>query len=336
MLGYVIIDKEELKIREFEVYQGYYCGICKSIGDRIGQACRMVLSYDAAFLALLLDSLNSKNEDLRKEHCVVHHIQKKSVIRENVAIDYAADVMIVLAYFNMLDNVKDNGGIKDRALETLFRRYFKKLNRTYKSLCIDIERELSILDENEKNLSSNLDRVSENFAIIMESIFVNYPGLSKNEKMALGVIGKHLGKWIYLIDAADDLFDDIGEEKYNPLIYRFEYEKFLTQNQIIETSGIESDLNYFEEQSKKVKTKAEEKLNLLFWEGIRERVEFNLYQHLAEINQALELLPIVKNKGIIENIVLMGLRKRTEAILIKNDNYGSEKCTNCNNIVQKE
>ena len=45
MLGYVKIDKGELKVREYEVYTGYYCGICKSIGKRYGQLPRMALSY---------------------------------------------------------------------------------------------------------------------------------------------------------------------------------------------------------------------------------------------------------------------------------------------------
>ena len=57
MLGYVKIDKGELKVREYEVYCGYYCGICKSIGRRYGQLPRMALSYDAAFLAILLASI---------------------------------------------------------------------------------------------------------------------------------------------------------------------------------------------------------------------------------------------------------------------------------------
>ena len=62
MLGYVKIDKGELKVREYEVYTGYYCGICKSIGKRYGQLPRMALSYDAAFLAVLLASLDGGSD----------------------------------------------------------------------------------------------------------------------------------------------------------------------------------------------------------------------------------------------------------------------------------
>ena len=92
MLGYVKIDKGELKVREYEVYCGYYCGICKSIGRRYGQLPRMALSYDAAFLAILLASIEDAPDAPLQEHCVVHPIKKKTMIY-NRAVDYAGDVM---------------------------------------------------------------------------------------------------------------------------------------------------------------------------------------------------------------------------------------------------
>lgn len=78
MLGYVTADKPELKIKEYEIYKGYYCGVCKSVGARYGQLPRMALSYDFAFLALLLGALEDVDEEIEYEHCLVHHIKKKS------------------------------------------------------------------------------------------------------------------------------------------------------------------------------------------------------------------------------------------------------------------
>ena len=98
MLGYVRIDKGELKVREYEIYTGYYCGVCKSIGARYGQLPRMTLSYDAAFLAVLLASFDDAPDIPVPEHCIGHHIKKKTVIR-NEAVDFAADVMLILAWY---------------------------------------------------------------------------------------------------------------------------------------------------------------------------------------------------------------------------------------------
>ena len=95
MLGYVTADKPELKMREFEVYSGYYCGVCKSIARRYGQIPRIVLSYDAAFLALLLGGLSGEADEPTREHCIAHPAKKKTIVSNN-AIDYAADVLKTL------------------------------------------------------------------------------------------------------------------------------------------------------------------------------------------------------------------------------------------------
>jgi hypothetical protein len=62
MLGYIVPDKPELKVREYELYTGYYCGICKSIERRYGQVPRMALNYDSVFLALVIASLYPQQE----------------------------------------------------------------------------------------------------------------------------------------------------------------------------------------------------------------------------------------------------------------------------------
>ena len=130
--------------------------------------------------------------------------------------------------------------------------------------------------------------ISDKFAEVMEKIFVTGPGSDRNHKI-LGSIGKHLGKWIYMIDALDDIEKDIKENSYNPLVYRFD----------------------FNEENETV---------LKFKERIREQVEFNLFQYLAQLSAACDLLEFKKNKEIIENVVFMGLRRKTEAILEKGIN----------------
>ena len=34
MFGYVLVNKPELKIKDFEKYRSYYCGLCHSLGER--------------------------------------------------------------------------------------------------------------------------------------------------------------------------------------------------------------------------------------------------------------------------------------------------------------
>ena len=57
MFGYVLPDQKELKIRELEMYQGYYCGLCLALKKQYHFLGRLSLNYDMTFLALLLTAL---------------------------------------------------------------------------------------------------------------------------------------------------------------------------------------------------------------------------------------------------------------------------------------
>ncbi|MBQ9707685.1 MAG: hypothetical protein IJV66_00680 [Firmicutes bacterium] len=294
MLGYVKVDKGELKVREYDTYTGYYCGICKSIGKRYGQLPRMVLSYDAAFLGVILAALGDSPDEIKMEQCIAHHIQKKPVIR-NDAIDYAADVMLILAWYKLADDVADEGKVSARAAMTGFRGVHKKLYAKYPQLCSDMERLLAELSELEKAKCDSLDRVADSFSQIMRIIFSEgvkrLYGPDDKRAEVLGKIGYHMGKWIYLVDAIDDMEDNLKTGSYNPLFYRFGFD-----------SSVESIAQ--------------------FKERILDNLSFNLFQYLAVISQALEELEFKRYKGIIENVIYFGLNHQTRLMI-----YGPEATT---------
>lgn len=274
MLGYVTIEKNELKVREFDLYQAYYCGICKSIGRRTGQLPRMALSYDSVFLALVLAGLAEDEESVRQEHCIIHPIRKKPVVFGNRALDYAADMMVILAYHKFLDDWKDERRLSGLSGKTALHGSYQKLERKYPEICSRTEAALSRLSRLEKERSDKLDMVSGAFADIMEVLFTGFAPEEKDARI-LGRMARQLGSWIYVIDALDDYEEDAQKDNYNPLRLR--------------RNGLE---------------------------GIGEL----LYTYLAEMTKAYDLLDIRKNKGIIENIIFMGLRLRTDAVLRERTN----------------
>lgn len=297
MLGYVQGYKPEMKVREYEIYSGYYCGICKYIGHAYGQFPRFVLSYDAAFLAILLASVSDETDDLKREQCIVHHIQKRTVIR-NKAVAFSGDVMLILAWYNLLDDAEDDGSAGAKAVTVLYKRLHKKLSRKYPELCTEIEKHLDELHDLEKSRCNSIDRVAEPFSMIMKELFsqgirflygqdAEMPNAKDFDNLheSFANIGYHMGKWIYLMDAADDLEDDIKSGSYNPLIYRFGYEP----------SEPAAD----------------------FRRRIKDSLGFNLYHYLSVIGDLLGNLEIKKNKGIIDNILYFGLNRKTEWILNK-------------------
>ena len=292
MLGYVTTEKQELKMREYEIYRGYYCGVCKSIGKRYGQIPRLALSYDAAFLAMVLASINDEPDLIAKEHCIIHPIKKNTAIR-NESIDYAADVMLILTWHKLQDDAHDEKKVSAKAALTLMKPLYKKLRKTRGPLCDEIAGYLKEMSRLEKEKCNSLDQISETFAKILEAVFLAGPNTTdQDSQRVLGRLGYHLGKWIYLMDAWDDLEDNINTGAYNPLICRYEY-------------GVDESPDAFRER-------------------IISNCEWHLLVCCGEMGKALDLLEIQKNNGIIENIVYLGLLRRTEKVLGKEDKSNGE------------
>ena len=283
MFGYIVPEKPEMKIKEYELFRAYYCGVCKSIGKRHGQLERMTLNYDSTFLAVLLSAIAGERLKVQKLRCIAHPIEKRHIIRDNSIIDYASDINILLAYYSLEDKRRDDGSLVPAAAMVLIGRAFKKLKKKYADKCLIIEKRLNDLVQLEKANCASMDMAAEPFARLMEEVTA-YEPLCDNEKnkTTLRWIGYNLGKWIYLLDAYDDLEKDVKTKNYNPLIYQYKYDN--------------EDIIKFKQE-------------------IRDKVEFNLTYSLNEIARAFELLDVKANKGILENIIYMGMLRKTEKIL---------------------
>ena len=57
MFGYLVANLEDASDQEKARYRAAYCGLCRTLGGRCGQRCRLALTYDMAFLVLLHGSL---------------------------------------------------------------------------------------------------------------------------------------------------------------------------------------------------------------------------------------------------------------------------------------
>jgi len=283
MIGYVEADKPELKVREFDVYNGYYCGLCKAVGSDYSQILRKSLSYDMVFLAILLASLSNKEDSIEREHCVMHHIAKKPVLHDEPALDYSVDMMMILGYEKYLDDIHD--GEKGHSFAgNLLSNATKKAEQKYPEVSEKIKSSLKKLYELEDAGEKSLDLTAQCFGDVMEAVFTGYEPLQdmEVEKRAISILAKNLGMWIYLIDAVDDFDDDIKNSQYNPLIFHHE-------------GKIDKE------------------------EAVKE-AEALLYHYLGEISKAYDLLDIKKNEGILDNIIYLGIRRKTDAVLIGKGN----------------
>lgn len=214
MFGYVTVNKLELKIKDYYRYKGYYCGLCKALKERHGRAGQMTLTYDMTFLVILLTSLYETKTESMEERCLAHPTKKHPVLI-NAMTEYAADMNIALTYHNLLDDWKDEKSLKGLAGSRVFCRKYKKIEKKYQRQCQIIESTLKKLQEYENENSTQIDEVAGCFGELMAELFVYQEDEWED---TLRKLGFYLGKFIYLMDAYEDLEKDRKNNSYNPLM----------------------------------------------------------------------------------------------------------------------
>lgn len=214
MFGYVRINKIDLTFREFDTYKGYYCGLCKYLKENHGEISRLSLNYDITFLILLLTSVYRPKSTLTKEVCIANPIKKKNRIVNEVT-EYAASMNVLLTYYKLEDNLHDDKGVKDIIAYNLYKGKLKKAYEKYPKKADYIKSQLEELQKLESENSTNIDKVSNTFGNLMGEIFA-YKEDDFEEK--LRSIGFNIGKYIYILDAYEDLDKDIKKGRYNPFI----------------------------------------------------------------------------------------------------------------------
>lgn len=213
MFGYVTANKLELKVKDYYTYRGFYCGLCRTLHKKYGIQGQLTLSYDMTFLIILLTSLYEKNVVTNSTRCAVYPMKKHLVIT-NEFTEYAADMNIVLAYYNMMDNWEDEKDVKSLLYSHSLKHHINKIMKKYSEKVDAIILNLCELSKCEKDNETNVDRVSYCFGKITEEIFA-YKSDEWEEEMRR--MGFFLGKFIYIMDAYEDLSKDNKKNMYNPL-----------------------------------------------------------------------------------------------------------------------
>ena len=240
MFGYVVVNKPELKLREFTEYQGYYCGLCHMLREKYGLTAGLTLTYDMTFLVMLLGALYEPKLEMKKRHCPIHPIKKKPMIRSEVT-EYAADMNLLLSHAHLKDDKEDEKKLTGIAGELAFRRRAAYVEKLYPRQAQVIKESLEKLGRIEKDymyqwsqmklsgdwteklggqmcmdMSADIDEVSRPFGELMGELFV-----WKDDAFApiLRRFGFFLGKYIYIRDALDDIEKDIKNGSFNPFLH---------------------------------------------------------------------------------------------------------------------
>lgn len=213
MFGYVQAYKPELKMREFYKYKAYYCGLCKVLREKYGFLGQMTLTYDMTFLVMLLTSLYEEEVQREECRCLVHPIKKQKMLYNEIT-EYAADMNIILTYFHFVDDWQDEKSKLGLAGLQLLRKTYLELEEKYPEKCRVIRKALYLLKKCEEKQEENIDMTSRYFGELMAELFVYKKDVWEKKLRRMGF---YLGKFIYIMDAYDDVEKDLENGSYNAL-----------------------------------------------------------------------------------------------------------------------
>lgn len=285
MFGYVRLHKPTIRMGEYEQYRGVYCTLCRRLGRRYGPFARMSLSYDLTTLALLDMALDGADPDFCAGRCSYNPFKRCARCRNTRATDRAADISALLTYYKLRDTLAD-GGIWQRLgaallypLAAIDRR---RAARRYPAADERIAAMMAAQATVERENTPSVDAAAEPFAQLLGWLTAEIAADDTNRRV-LTRFGYCLGRWVYLIDAADDLADDLKRRNYNP---------FLARDGVTDTAALADT---------------------------RRAALPTLNACLAECLAAYELLDIRRFDGILRNIITEGMPAIGRRVILGED-----------------
>ena len=275
MFGYLRPMKPEMKICEFQAYNAVYCGFCKAMG-KSGALLRLTLSYDFTFFSLLSLSLRDDFCGYGACRCPAKMFAKKACVKESEQLNYAANLAVLLLHSKLMDNLSD--GDHSKLLTRLALLYLKP---KYKKAAAKHPKEAAAAEKYLENQAKaealgSLDACCDPTASLLSEFF-SVLSDSEEQKEALARLGYVLGRYIYLLDAADDLQRDLKTGAFNPLK--------------------KQDLS--DEDIKNIKSDCEMSLNVC----------------ISEAQDAILKLELKHFEPILKNIIFLGLKNTQNAVL---------------------
>ncbi len=288
MFGYIVPCKKQLGEADSKIFGSYYCGLCKAMGRQCSQLSRLGLSYDASFLAMVLSAVTGEEHEEREERCIVHPLKKRPCIKRDTSVDYAACTGVMLMYLKLLDDVRDEHSIKALFAMSLMSGGARRARKRYPDEYAYIKKCLDELSAVESENDYDIDRAADCFARILQRLFTPDFITDKNTRRALDWFGYNIGRWIFVLDAVNDLEKDYRNHEYNPLLGDFDG----------------GDISAYREKCAK-------------------ELEVSLTYTLGNAASSFELIDIKRNGSVLGAMIYDSLRLKQQAVLNKGDNNGS-------------
>jgi hypothetical protein len=279
MFGYIKPLQGELKVRELERFKACYCGLCHALGRKYGIIARFILSYEFVFLAMLISEHND-SPVIKQKRCIASPFKRKKYCVLNKPLELCAGYSVILTWWKLRDSIQDEtflNSLPHRLASLLLKRPYRKAAREFPDFDNTASEKLGELAEHENLGEDSLDKAADKFSTILKTVALG--GESETSRRVLSEILYHVGRWIYIIDAYDDIPKDVKYSRFNPILLKYATEE-----------GKLSDDNL-------------------------ELIRQTLTHSNNLLISAFELLPTGTWSGIIENIICLGMPDTAEHVL---------------------
>lgn len=278
MFGFIRPVKSELRVREADRFQQVYCGLCHAIRARYGRFYTLFLSYDMTFFALVAGAEREGTPPPCRKRCDAHPLFKRPCAAPDDALALAADVSVLLSYHKFRDSLADEKGAK-RLLAWLLCGLGKRGYQRARVRLPDADREivaaLDDLQAIEREKCPSMDRAADASARMTAAVV---PRTGDARERVLRQMFYHIGRWVYLLDAAQDVAEDLEQGNYNPVVLRYD----------LRTPDLTE---------------------------IKDALERTLERSLADVCMAFDLLDAQRDAELIRNIIFLGMPLVTRQVL---------------------
>lgn len=244
MFGYIYVNQKDLSEESKKQYQAYYCGLCQVLKKSSGVKGQILLNYDMTFLIILLTGLYELQNREKMFVCPLHP-GKKKLAYINEASVYASDMNVLLSYYNLVDDWEDDHSLPKYMISQMLKKDYRRIARKYPRQAQAVETYVRHLDMLERKKEDNIDAISGLTGEMLGEIFAWKDDIWAEE---LHCLGFYMGKFIYLMDAYEDLEKDVRKNEYNPFmkLAKQNHRDFETISKLILTSMMSECAKSFE------------------------------------------------------------------------------------------
>lgn len=279
MFGYLNINEKSIEKGQRGLWQAFMCGLCFSTKNIFGNIPRVFITNDINLFNVLFNAVSNVDVMSDKRHCVSHPINKQTVIMPTVITDKLAVSNVLLTYFNVYDDVVDGGSFVKKSALKSFQKYYDKARNLAPDLDTIIGQRYNELRKHEQSNCTSIDVVADSFALLSQDFCTEVLGNDANKYVQ--TLCYNLGKWVYLIDALDDLNKDVKNNNYNPFVKCYNVTNYV-------------ELSKYADE-----------------------VKFTMYSVLNRIAQSFNDMNLSKYKCVLQNVLLDSIRAQTDKVLNK-------------------